>query len=65
MTTKMIGGKDRTDYRAMTNRELVEEAKYTPNIELCIALGERLQDMQRKLDGWRYDYEAERRDYEY
>ena len=65
MTTKMIGGKDRTDYRVMTNRELVEEAKYTPNIELCIALGERLQDMERKLDNYRYDYEAERSDYDY
>ena len=65
MTTKIIGGKDRTDYRAMSNQELIEEAKYTPNIELCIALGERLQDMQRKLEAYRYDYEAERSGYDY
>ncbi len=41
--TVMIGGKDRCDYRRMSTRELVEEAKYYPNIELCIALGERLE----------------------
>jgi hypothetical protein len=65
MTTTIIGGKDRCDYRAMSNQELVEEAKYTPNIELCIALGERLHDMQRKLEAYRYDYEAERNGYDY
>ena len=36
--SKIIGGKDRCDYRAMTNDELIEEAKYCPNTELCIAL---------------------------
>lgn len=35
-------GKDRCDYRTMTDAELIEEAKYNPNPELCIALGERL-----------------------
>ena len=35
-------GKGRCDYRAMTDQELIEEAKYNPNPELCIALGERL-----------------------
>ena len=63
--SKIIGGKDRCDYRAMTNDELIEEAKYCPNTELCIALGERLKDMQRKVDAYRYDYEAERNGYDY
>ena len=44
----VIGGKDRCDYRAMSTRELIEEAKYTPNIELCIALGERLEKNERE-----------------
>lgn len=39
----VIIGKDRCDYRAMTDAELIEEAKYNPNPELCIALGERLE----------------------
>ena len=38
---------------------------YCPNTELCIALGERLKDMQRKVDAYRYDYEAERNGYDY
>lgn len=38
----IIGGKDRCDYRAMGTQFLVEEAQYNPNVELCIALGERL-----------------------
>ena len=38
---RMIG-KDRCDYRQMSDAELIEEAKYNPNPELCIALGERL-----------------------
>ena len=41
MTTTMIG-KDRCYYRLQTDAELIEEAKYNPNPELCIALGERL-----------------------
>ena len=28
--SKIIGGKDRCDYRAMTNDELIEEAKQKP-----------------------------------
>ena len=61
----IIGGKDRTDYRAMSTQELIEEAKYCPNIELCIALGERLEDKQRKLEGYRYDVAAERHGSDY
>ena len=37
-----IIGKDRCYYRMQTDQELIEEAKYNPNPELCIALAERL-----------------------
>lgn len=47
MTTLIIGGKDRSDYRAMSTSGLIEEAKYTPSIELCIALAERLDEAER------------------
>lgn len=40
----IIGGKDRCDYRAFDDRALIEEARYNPNVELCVALGERLED---------------------
>lgn len=50
--------KDRNHYRLMSNVELVEEAKYSPNVELCIALGERLDRAVRRLEDYRYDYEA-------
>lgn len=43
----IIGGKDRTDYRVMSTRALIEESKYYPTIELCIAIGERLEKKQR------------------
>ena len=39
----LIGGKDRTYYRAESNETLIEEAKYYPNVELCIVLAERLE----------------------
>lgn len=45
----MIGAKDRNDYRAYTTKGLIEEARYYPNFELCIALAERLEDMERNL----------------
>ncbi len=35
--------KDRCDYRTMSNKELIEEAKYRINIELAIVLAERLE----------------------
>ena len=44
----MIGGKDRTYYRMASDDELIEEATYNPNVELCIALGERLEDITAK-----------------
>lgn len=40
---RIMIGKDRCDYRAMTDAELIEEAKYNPNPELAISLGERLE----------------------
>jgi len=43
----IIGGKDRTYYRAMTTRALVEETKYAVGPEwreLATALAERLED---------------------
>lgn len=45
----MIGAKDRTDYRTFSNKGLIEEARYTPNAELCVVLAERLQDMERNV----------------
>ena len=54
----MIGGKDRSYYRREDTRELLLEAKYNPNVELCIVLAERLQDSMDKIT----DMEAVRRD---
>ena len=39
----MTQDKDRAYYRLATDRDLVEEARYNPNVELCIVLGERLE----------------------
>ena len=39
---QVIIGKDRSYYRMQTDQELIEEAKYNPNPELCIVLAERL-----------------------
>ena len=41
-----IGGKDRCDYRTLGTQALIEEAKYNPNVELCIVLGERLAGLR-------------------
>jgi hypothetical protein len=63
----IIGGKDRNDYRAMSTSELIEETKYAIGPqwrELATALAERLEDKQRKLDGYRYDMAAERSEWE-
>lgn len=51
---------DRTYWRAQTARRLVDEAKHYPTVELCIALGERLDDMAsigEEADDWRERYE--------
>lgn len=57
--------KDRNHYRLMSSVELIEEAKYNPNVELCIVLGEKLARAKRKLEDFRYDYDAQRADYDY
>lgn len=49
-SSTIIGGKDRCDYRTMSTKELIEEAKYCPNIELCIVLGERLEKLDRERE---------------
>lgn len=41
---------DRTYYRSEDDTRLVEEAKYNPNRELAIALGERLEDVLADMD---------------
>lgn len=40
---------DRCYYRSVGDSRLVEEAKYNPNQELCIALGERLEDVVAEM----------------
>lgn len=35
---------DRTYWRAQDDKRLIDEAKYYPSVELCIALAKRLQD---------------------
>lgn len=41
---------DRCYYRSSSDRRLIEEARDNPNQELCIALGERLQDVLAEMD---------------
>ena len=41
---------DRTYYRHEGDKRLIEEAKYNPNRELAIALGERLEDVLAEFD---------------
>ena len=45
----MIGGKVRCDYRALGTQALIEEARYNPNVELCVALGERLDGLRLSI----------------
>ena len=40
---------DRSTYRTYPDERLVEEAKYNPNRELAIALGERLDDVLAEM----------------
>ena len=35
---------DRSYWRAQNDKRLIDEAKHYPSVELCIALGERLED---------------------
>lgn len=41
---------DRTTYRMWEIKRLVEEARYNPNRELAIAMGERLEDLDFDVD---------------
>lgn len=41
---------DRSYYRHEDDKRLIEEAKYNPNRELAIALGERLEDVLAEFD---------------
>lgn len=41
---------DRTYYRHEGDKRLIEEAKYNPNRELAIALGERLEDVLAEME---------------
>ena len=41
--------KDRSYYRLEDNRDLIEAAKYQPNTELCLVLGERLYESIERL----------------
>ena len=41
---------DRSYYRREDDARLIEEAKYNPNRELAIALGERLEDVLAEFD---------------
>lgn len=41
---------DRSTYRSWDKKRLVEEAKYNPNVELAIVLGERLEDTGFDVD---------------
>ena len=41
---------DRSYYRHEDDKRLIEEAKYNPNRELAIALGERLEDVLAEMD---------------
>lgn len=41
---------DRSYYRNEGDTRLIEEAKYNPNRELAIALGERLEDVLAEMD---------------
>jgi phage shock protein A len=48
---------DRNYYRTEDDNRLIEEAKYNPNAELAIALGERLEnymsEAEAEIDEWR------------
>lgn len=62
--------RDRSYYRDMTNKELVEETKYTPHYknanwqELAIVLAERVSDLKHRLDNGHYDAISDARAWE-
>jgi hypothetical protein len=69
MTTRLATQltRDRSYYRHMTNRELVETARcgVSPDWqELAIVLAERVDDLKRRLDDGHYDAVADARAWE-
>lgn len=55
---------DRSTYRMHEDGRLIEEAKYNPNRELAIALGERLEDVLATTDAKIYEYKERANDFE-
>lgn len=55
---------DRSTYRYEEDGRLIEEAKYNPNRELAIALGERLDDVLATTDAKIYEYKERANDFE-
>lgn len=55
---------DRSTYRMYEDARLIEEAKYDPNRELAIALGERLEDVLATTDAKIYEYKERAKDLE-
>lgn len=55
---------DRSTYRMHEDGRLIEEAKYNPNRELAIALGERLDDVLATTDAKIYEYKERANDFE-
>jgi hypothetical protein len=47
-SSMIIGGGDRSYYRLVSDRDLIEEAKYAPSAELAIVLAERLEAINAK-----------------
>ncbi len=66
MTTTRLT-RDRSYYRQMTNKELVEQAEtymQTNWQELAIVLAERVSDLKHKLDNNHYDAMSDARAWE-
>lgn len=55
---------DRSDYRMADDGRLIEEAKYNPNAELAIALGERLAVVLVEADAKVYEAKERANDFE-
>ena len=55
---------DRSQYRTEEDKILIEEAKYNPNRELAIALGERLDDVILNMESDIYEAKERAKDFE-
>lgn len=56
--------KDRSYYRTEEDRLLIEEAKYYPNSELAVVLGERLDDVLLEAESDIYEAKERAADFE-